>query len=636
MTEQELQEKLDSLYKDIHARLLDIESLCHLQKGKQLETLMTLGKLVTDLEAAPFGHLMQQDTVATRQICTRLSAVYIRLLTDFSFQIEGSTLFLMIAQKRFMNYCLEMSGYDGDLCIQDLLRKQFKDKNTAKLANNQAAIRMLLLATINTIDTQDLINLTLEESDTAAILTLGLLLDRMPVSLQGEAARKLLLVDYNPWDQFKAQEIYKHVVANVWMLCSYATTEYKHVIKQRLNQWFKRLHLSKGLKVKPTGQVKHTGNSTGKPVMAVAAESFHSSHAMFRWYSPIIRSLKQHYYVVLLALEGDVDQGAKALFDEFLAIPEDEIGLQPVLNACTPDVVYFPSVGMRAWAISLANIRWAPLQLMSLGHPATSFSTEMDAVFLNSKIYGGTGHFTENQLVLNSDVGNSIQAHQQMKLPEKAQLPDDFVRIAVPCNVMKINVQFLAALKEIQKQAAKPVQFLFMPNDFSLGHLSTSQRLKQHFPNCIVAQRTTYEHYLAMMNQCHFALSTFPFGNSTSAIDCLVLGMPFIALIGIEPHSRSDYNVLCTFGLEDYCVADSVENYIQGAVNWINNPDVLQAMREFIASKNFLDEHLNEESQYALELCDALKWAVTNQETLRSVRGQVFTGEGRWETKSLS
>lgn len=630
MTEQELQDKLDALYKDIHARVLEVESLCHLQKGKQVETLTALGKLLNELEAAPFGHLMQQDISATRQICTRLASVYIRLLTDFSFQIEGSTLFLMIAQKRFMNYCLEVSGYEGDQCVQDLLRKRNKDKATGKLATNQVALRMLLLASINTIDTQDLINLSLEESDTAAIVTLGLLLDRMPLTLQGEAARKLLLVDYNPWDHFKTQEIYKHVVANVWMLCSYAATEYKHLIKQRLNQWFKRLHQSKGLKVKPTGQIKHARNTSGKPVLAVAAESFSSNHAMFRWYSPIIRSLKQHYHVVLLALKGDVDEGAKDLFDEFIAIPDDEMGLQPVLDACTPDVVYFPSVGMRAWAISLANLRWAPLQLMSLGHPATTFSAEMDAVFLNSKIYGGIGHFTENQLVLNADVGNSIQAHHQMKLPEKAELPDGFVRVAVPCNVMKINVQFLAALKEIQKQANKPVQFLFMPNDFSLGHLSTSRRLKQHFPNCIVAQRTTYEHYLALMNQCHFALSTFPFGNSTSAIDCLVLGMPFIALIGIEPHSRSDYNVLCTFGLEDYCVADSVDNYVQGAVNWINNPDVLQAMRELIASKNFLAEHLNEESQYALELCDALKWAVANQDTLRSVRGQMFTGEGRW------
>ena len=307
------------------------------------------------------------------------------------------------------------------------------------------------------------------------------------------------------------------------------------------------------------------------------------------------------------------------------------MNLQPVLDQCTPDIAYFTSVGMRSWGISMANIRWAPLQVMSFGHPATTHSDCIDLAFINTRTYAGPGIISENLLVLESEIGSLIEVHKNLKLPAAPQLSDQFVSIAVPCNVMKINLNFITALKEIERLAEKPIRFMFFPNEFGVGHLSTEQRLKSYFPNAVVAHRTNYDNYLELLNQNHLALSPFPFGNATSTIDCMVLGLPVVGLLGTEPHSRSDYDVLAAFELEDYCIATTVENYVHGALRYINNPEILDELRALIKSKNFLEQHRNDENELSVEFCKALKWAHANPAEVTGPRGIAFEAAGRWK-----
>jgi hypothetical protein len=326
-----------------------------------------------------------------------------------------------------------------------------------------------------------------------------------------------------------------------------------------------------------------------------------------------------------------VDEQSISLFDEFIEVPEEEMNLQPVLNQCTPDIAWFMSVGMRSWGISLANLRWAPLQAMSFGHPASSFSSEMDVAFVTSRVFGGPGVVNENMLILESEIGNVAEAHKDLKLPPSPVLDDAVVSIAVPCNTMKINLGFITALKEIERLSVKPLRFMFFPNEYGVGHLSTERRLLQYFPTAVVARRTGYEAYLNLLNQNHLALSPFPFGNATSTIDCMVLGLPVISLIGAEPHSRSDYDILASLGLADYCVAESVENYVHGVVRYINEPGLLEELRNMVASKQFMDLHQQNENEFSDEMCKALNWAYANQNEVHGPRGLVIEAHGRWK-----
>src|SRR2546429_306824 len=44
----------------------------------------------------------------------------------------------------------------------------------------------------------------------------------------------------------------------------------------------------------------------------------------------------------------------------------------------TSTVVYYPDIGMTPQSILLANLRLAPIQIMSLGHPVSTWGSEID------------------------------------------------------------------------------------------------------------------------------------------------------------------------------------------------------------------------------------------------------------------
>lgn len=631
MTTPNLEEQLQPLFNEIDTKLQTIENGAYLQRQDPEKTINQLAVLVNDCQNKPYASLMQLNIQGTTELCTRFAALYVNVLTDLKHTLSLNSVLVLTKQKRFMSYVFEVSGYGGNRATLQMLLQKARDKKTKHLSDNPAMVRAVLLAGVGDLEASDLVELTLENSETAALLAIGLLLDRLPLTLTGDAGRTFLLEEYNPYEALRPLDQYRALISNIWMLCSYSTSTRKHDIKKHLNNWFKRVHKAKGIQAKPVGSIKHAGNVDNKPVMAVIAETFKSVHAMYRWYAPMIKRLRRDYYLVMVSMKADVDEQSISLFDEFIEVPDDEMNLQPLLNQCTPDIAWFMSVGMRSWGISLANLRWAPLQTMSFGHPATSHSTEMDLAFVTSRVFGGQGVVNENMLILESEIGNVAEAHQDLKLPPPAVLSNDLVSIAVPCNVMKINLSFVTALKEIERLSTKPVRFMFFPNEYGVGHLSTERRLLKYFPTAVVARRTGYEAYLNLLNQNHLALSPFPFGNATSTIDCMVLGLPVVSLIGAEPHSRSDYDILASLGLAEYCVADSVENYVNGVVRYINEPGLLEELRAMVASKQFMDLHQQNENEFSDEMCKALNWAYANQDEVRGSRGLMIEAQGRWK-----
>ncbi|MCE2744467.1 MAG: hypothetical protein LW710_01005 [Burkholderiales bacterium] len=630
MTTASLEEQLQPLFDEIDAKLQNIESGVYLQRQDAEKTINQLAVLVNECQNKPYASLMQLNIQGTTELCTRFASLYVNVLTDLKHTLSLNSVLVLTKQKRFMSHVFEVSGYGNNRAVLKLLLNKARERKAKQLTDNPALVRALLLASVGDLEPADLVELTLESTETSALLAIGLLLDRLPLTLTGDAGRTFLLEEYNPYSALRPLDQYRALIANIWMLCSYSTSPRKHEIKKHLNQWFKRVHKAKGIQAKPVGSVRHTGNIDNKPVMAVIAETFKSVHAMYRWYAPMIKRLKQDYYMVMVSMADDVDEQSTSLFDEFIEVPEEEMNLQPVLNQCTPDIAWFMSVGMRSWGISLANLRWAPLQTMSFGHPASSFSTEMDLVFATPNVHGGEGVVSENMLLLNSRVSNVAEAHKDLKLPPPPVLNDSVVSIAVPCNAMKINLGFITALKEIERLSANPVRFMFFPNEYGVGHLSTERRLLKYFPTAVVARRTGYEAYLNLLNQNHLALSPFPFGNATSTIDCMVLGLPVISLIGKEPHSRSDFDILDSLGLADYCVADSVDNYVNGVVRYINEPGLLEELRSMVSSKNFMHEHTVVENDFSDEMSAALNWAYHHMDEVKGPRGLVLEAKGRW------
>ena len=129
----------------------------------------------------------------------------------------------------------------------------------------------------------------------------------------------------------------------------------------------------------------------GKPRLTIVGELLFPQHAMFRCYAGQLAGLKEHFQVTLVtdqptrcAEHGQISH-AQVYFP---AHERDVVRLAHMVAATAPDVILYPSVGMSYWTFVLSMLRLAPLQLMSVGHPAPSCSEQIDATLVYHELAG--------------------------------------------------------------------------------------------------------------------------------------------------------------------------------------------------------------------------------------------------------
>ena len=140
----------------------------------------------------------------------------------------------------------------------------------------------------------------------------------------------------------------------------------------------------------------------------------------------------------------------------------------------------------------------------------------------------------------------------------------------------------------------------------------------------------TYEGYIDNLAKKDFALSPFPFGNSSSAFDCLLAGLPVIAMDGPEPHSKTDRQVLAQINLNNELIFEDIKDYENMAINFLNNVNELIKFKEKLSVENIQSAYGEENSDFAKEFAAAFCWAVDNKDELNNSKNKTFLGKGRW------
>ena len=379
---------------------------------------------------------------------------------------------------------------------------------------------------------------------------------------------------------------------DVYMHCSYDTAENKHNVKKALNQVIRSHLLKCGWQDR---QITQIGMRNGKPVMVVVLEHFHSSHSIYRTHSTSMIAAREQFYLIGLG-NNAVDQAGRDVFDEFHEFDDSNIlkklaFLKEMCEKNDAAVLYMPSIGMDLATIFVSNARFAPIQVIALGHPATTHSEFIEYVIVEDDYVGSASCFNETLLRLPKDalpyVPSSLAPTDvQYVLRETPEV----VNIGIAATTMKLNPYFLDTLKTIRDRAKVKVHFHFaLGQSIGITHPYVARFIRSYLGNDATAHpHSPYNRYLDILHNCDMMLNPFPFGNTNGIIDMVTLGLVGVCKTGPEVHEHIDEGLFKRLGLPEWLIADSVEDYIERAIRLAENHQERLALRRHIIENNGL------------------------------------------------
>ncbi|NEN76367.1 adhesin [Pelistega sp. NLN82] len=388
-------------------------------------------------------------------------------------------------------------------------------------------------------------------------------------------------------------DIPANISHDVYMHCSYDIATNKHWVKKSLNQVIRRYLLSLGWQDREIKSINRT--RYGKPVMIVLLEHFNSAHSIYRTHSTSMIAAREHFYLIGLGSSA-VDEAGRQVFDAFYELNETSVmgkleTLKKVAQEHDASVFYMPSIGMDLTTIFASNTRLAPIQVIALGHPATTHSDFIEYVIVEDDYVGSEDCFSETLLRLPKDalpyVPSSLVPNQVSYMLRENP---DVVHIGIASTTMKLNPYFLEACQAIRDRAKVKVHFHFALGQcigivypyverFIRSYLGNSASVNAHLP---------YQQYLQVLHPCDMMINPFPFGNTNGIIDMVTLGLVGVCKTGPEVHEHIDEGLFKRLGLPDWLIANTVDDYVEKAIRLAENHEERLALRRQIINNNGL------------------------------------------------
>ena len=498
---------------------------------------------------------------------TRFAAAITHYIVDVRTTLSFERLSKVCRRKQTIAYIFNASGFRNAKHLLALMATE--DANGIQLKLDRAPV---LFAFCGLDDlSEEMVELALKQPpELLLILMLGWLNQRAVLTEQGDKNRAMLQRSGHLIEDATISDKDIPLVVNAWMYATYSSEPRKHDIKKSFNVLLRKLTDPVATQL-PEIKVQ----SRQKPKMIIAHERFITPHAMFRCYAPLIRGLGRYFELIAVAEEDQIDAGSDALFTKIIKISKEKKDLTEIarrLREESPDILYFPSLGMSHWTVLLAQLRIAPIQMMTHGHPATSMSNEIDYVYINE--IGGDLVTSHSERVLVGPNTVAFDAHSELPevLPDLLEPSPREVRVAVNSKVMKLSSRLISICKKLHQSSSIPIRFSFLPGERNLYFDGLEAAIKSELPVADVIPYLGYDKFLEEICRCDLALAAFPFGNTNSTVDTSLLGLPTVAMSGADSAGQTDALVLRTAGLADWLVCETDEQYYKTALQLIENP----------------------------------------------------------------
>ena len=553
---------------------------------------------------------------------TRLAAALTQFIVADSTALNLEQLSAVCKRKQTIAYIFNASGYRHMKHLIPLIGSH--QENGAVTLPAQRTVVLFAFVGVDDLPNELLALALKQPPDILLTLMLGWLNQRAILTEQGERNRTTLLQAGRLIETATISDKQIEQIVNAWMYSTYACTPKKHDIKQSFNVLLSGLLARSGLIANSTKRPR-----SARPTIVVVHERFIAQHAMYRCYAPSLRLLRKKFRLVSISEKKWIDDAADEIFDEIHTLEEGTIKLSSVIRlveSISPDIVYYPSLGMAHWTVMLAQLRLAPIQLMTHCHPGTSHSPAIDYVYV-CELEGDLAALHSERVLVGSKYG-AFEAHSNLpvELPPLISPSDREVRVAVNSKVMKLSHRLMDICEKLITNASVPVRFSFFPAERGLFFDGLSAAISARIPDATIAPYVDYTEFLSEMCRCDLALAAFPFGNTNSTVDTCLLGLPTVANFGPESPAQTDRMVLATAGFPEWLVARSDEEYYEKALHLINDSvfrtEILKDVSRMSArEKLFNMAQLHEQSD---PFADMFWYVYENHEALQSSARRVI------------
>jgi predicted O-linked N-acetylglucosamine transferase (SPINDLY family) len=374
-----------------------------------------------------------------------------------------------------------------------------------------------------------------------------------------------------------------HRLTPLYFSCTYLNDEdgNDHRVKRILNR--EAAKIATQIKVK---------NTPKRDSIAIVSSKWFENSAVYKSSSPLVERLKKNYKLTLIHVGFRKPKNMMTeIFDEVHDLQFDKNGVLPTDQIEDNDfqLAYFPDVGMNDESIWLSNIRWAPIQVTSYGHPVSTFSSQMDYFIVgsDSEVHEDLKeNYSERAVVIPGIGAHPTWPNYKAKYPEKRS---DKMIVNCVWGPDKHCHQMYKFLKEVEAKSTRPVEFqLFCSKGVHRyqAFLPFKSEVEQMLPGCaqIHADKEYFE-YMEEAEYADFAINSWPFGGYNTVVESLYLRKPVVTMEGGKFYNKAGACLLRKVGLGDL-VAQDMEQFMDLTVRLLDDPDFLREKQDHLRSIN--------------------------------------------------
>ncbi|WP_321960148.1 tetratricopeptide repeat protein [Paraburkholderia sp. J7] len=241
----------------------------------------------------------------------------------------------------------------------------------------------------------------------------------------------------------------------------------------------------------------------------------------------------------------------------------------------------------------------APVQASWIGNPCT---TGLDSVdyYLTDRFVTPLKQFENlfsEKLVFLPALAPFKPHPKAPKVNELPALKNGFITFGSFSRIIKIGPEVVALWARVLRE---------IPNSQMVIGAITSQEQMAKLTGLLVSEgidvsrikfliRGSVEHYLRQHHLVDVCLDTFPFGNSTTTMQALWMGVPTMTLPGVSMASRSSTGWLSHLGLDSAFVAQDKDDFVRKCIALAADPHALavvrRELREYCRQSVLIDAH---------------------------------------------